>query len=208
MSSSIPAARSRRTFPGIGAVTWEHPADRAALQTLRSVPGAEEVIKKILALLGGERGIRLLFQGNAVRVGPEQFPGIWTLHTEVCTTFDWDDGPRALRLADAVRERRRLRHRRAVHRPQLLGDRAAQRRRGPRAPLARDGARDERPFALPHHRRDPGAHQPRRASGARRDRAAAGPARVPRVVPEVRALQRPRRAARQPGHPRHAAARS
>jgi Zn-dependent protease with chaperone function len=93
MSSSIPAARSRRTFPGIGAVTWEHPADRAALQTLRAVPGAEEVIKKILALVGGERGIRLLFQGNAVRVGPEQYPRIWTLHTEVCTTFDWDTVP-------------------------------------------------------------------------------------------------------------------
>jgi len=93
MSSSIPATRSRRTFPGIGAVTWEHPADRAALQTLRAVPGAEEVIKKILALVGGERGIRLLFQGNAVRVGPEQYPRIWTLHTEVCTTFDWDTVP-------------------------------------------------------------------------------------------------------------------
>lgn len=93
MSSSIPAARSRRTFPGIGAVTWEHPADRAALQTLRAVPGAEEVIKKLLALVGGERGIRLLFQGNAVRVGPEQYPRIWTLHTEVCTTFDWDTVP-------------------------------------------------------------------------------------------------------------------
>ena len=93
MSSSIPAARSRRTFPGIGAVTWEHPADRAALQTLRSVPGAEEVIKKVLAMIGGERGIRLLFQGDAVRVGPEQYPRLWTLHTEVCTTFDWEKVP-------------------------------------------------------------------------------------------------------------------
>lgn len=91
--SGIPAPRSRRTFPGIGAVSWEHPADRAALQTLRAVPGAEEVIKKILAMIGGERGIRLLFQGNAVRVGPEQYPRIWTLHTEVCTTFDWDTIP-------------------------------------------------------------------------------------------------------------------
>src|SRR6185312_7183513 len=37
---------------------------------------------------GGERGIRLLFQGNAVRVGPTQFPKLWQLHTEVTTTFD------------------------------------------------------------------------------------------------------------------------
>jgi Zn-dependent protease with chaperone function len=57
------------------------------------VPGVDEVIRKILALLGGERGIRLLFQGNAVRVGPAQFPRLWHLHTEVCTTFDWPDVP-------------------------------------------------------------------------------------------------------------------
>jgi Zn-dependent protease with chaperone function len=57
------------------------------------VPGVDEVIRKILALLGGERGIRLLFQGNAVRIGPAQFPRLWHLHTEVCTTFDWPDVP-------------------------------------------------------------------------------------------------------------------
>jgi Zn-dependent protease with chaperone function len=91
--TSLPATRSRRTFPEISAVSWEHPADRAALQALRAVPGVDEVIRKILALLGGERGIRLLFQGNAVRVGPAQFPRLWHLHTEVCTTFDWPDVP-------------------------------------------------------------------------------------------------------------------
>jgi Zn-dependent protease with chaperone function len=53
----------------------------------------DEVIRKILALLGGERGIRLLFQGNAVRVGPAQFSRLWHLHTEICTTFDWPDVP-------------------------------------------------------------------------------------------------------------------
>jgi Zn-dependent protease with chaperone function len=91
--TSLPATRPRRTFPEISAVSWEHPADRAALQALRTVPGVDEVIRKILALLGGERGIRLLFQGNAVRVGPAQFPRLWHLHTEVCTTFDWPTVP-------------------------------------------------------------------------------------------------------------------
>jgi Zn-dependent protease with chaperone function len=74
-------------------VSWEHPADRAALQALRAVPGVDEVIRKVLALLGGERGVRLLFQGNAIRVGPSQFPRLWHLHTEVTTTFDWADVP-------------------------------------------------------------------------------------------------------------------
>ena len=90
---TVPAPRPRRTFPEIAAVSWEHPADRAALQTLRSVPGFEEVTRKILGFLGGERGIRLLFQANAVRVGPTQFPKLWTTHVEVCTTFDWPTVP-------------------------------------------------------------------------------------------------------------------
>jgi Zn-dependent protease with chaperone function len=93
MTASVPAPRPRQTFPQIAAVSWEHPADRAALQALRAVPGVDEVIRKVLALLGGERGIRLLFQGNAIRVGPTQFPKLWHMHTEVCTTFDWAVAP-------------------------------------------------------------------------------------------------------------------
>ena len=89
MSTTLPAARPRKAFPQISAVTWEHPADRAALQTLRSVPGVDDVIRRVLALLGGERGIRLLFQGNALRAGATQFPRLWSLHAEVTTTFDW-----------------------------------------------------------------------------------------------------------------------
>lgn len=92
MTTSL-APRPRRALPDIAPVSWEHPADRAALQALRSVPGFEDVIRKILAALGGERGIRLLFQGNAVRVGPNQFPRVWGLHIEVCTTFGWDTVP-------------------------------------------------------------------------------------------------------------------
>ena len=93
MSSSLPSLRPRRTFPGIAPVSWEHPADRAALQSLRTLPGFEDVVKKIIAMLGGERGIRLLFQANAVRVGPTQFPKLWTAHVEMCTTFDWPKVP-------------------------------------------------------------------------------------------------------------------
>jgi Zn-dependent protease with chaperone function len=93
MTSSVPAPRPRQRFPEIAAASWEHPADRAALQTLRAIPGVDELIRKVLAMLGGERGVRLLFQGNAVRVGPAQFPRLWQLHTEVTTTFDWPTVP-------------------------------------------------------------------------------------------------------------------
>jgi Zn-dependent protease with chaperone function len=93
MSTTLPATQSRKAFPQISAVSWEHPADRAALQALRAVPGVDELIRKVLAMLGGERGIRLLFQGNAVRVGPTQFPRLWQLHTDVAATFDWPTVP-------------------------------------------------------------------------------------------------------------------
>lgn len=91
-STGLPAARPRKVLTQIAPVAWEHPADRAALQTLRSVPGFDEVIKKVYGFLG-ERGIRLLFQADAVRVGPKQFPRLHALHTEVCTTLDWDPQP-------------------------------------------------------------------------------------------------------------------
>lgn len=91
--TSLPAPRPRVALPGIAAVAWEHPADRAALQALRAVPGVDEAIRKILGILGGEQGIRLLFQGNAVRVGPNQYPLLWGLHVENCATFGWEKVP-------------------------------------------------------------------------------------------------------------------
>lgn len=90
---TIPAPRPRQRFPEIAAVSWEHPADRAALQALRAVPGFDEVVRKVISFLGGERGIRLLFQGNSVRAGAAQFPKLWTLQTEVAGTFDWPKVP-------------------------------------------------------------------------------------------------------------------
>ena len=90
---SVPAPRPRVAFPQIAGVSWEHPADRAALQAMRAVPGFDDVVRKIIAVLGGERGIRLLFQGNAVRTGPAQFPIAHALLVEIATTFDWPKVP-------------------------------------------------------------------------------------------------------------------
>ncbi len=90
--STLPAARPRKILTQIAPVSWEHPADRAALQTLRSVPGFDQVVKKIVGFFG-ERGIRLLFQANAVRVGPTQFPRMNALYTDVLTSLDWPERP-------------------------------------------------------------------------------------------------------------------
>src|SRR5260370_6089294 len=89
-STSLPPARPRKILTQIAPVAWEHSADRAALQTLRSVPGFDQVVKKGVVLLG-ERGIRLLFQANAVRVGLTQFPRMYALYTDDLTSLDCPD---------------------------------------------------------------------------------------------------------------------
>ncbi|HEY4319880.1 MAG TPA: M48 family metallopeptidase [Gemmatimonadales bacterium] len=91
--TTLPAARPRVSLLDIAPVSWEHPADRAALQALRAIPGLDQIMRKVISLLGGERGIRLLFQGDAIRVGPTQFPMLWALHIENCATFGWGRVP-------------------------------------------------------------------------------------------------------------------
>lgn len=83
---------------GISSTSWEHPADRAALQTLRALPGFDEIVRRIAAIFG-ERGVRNLFLGDAVLVGPTQRPALNALFQEVLATLDWPaDGRPAPRL--------------------------------------------------------------------------------------------------------------
>jgi Zn-dependent protease with chaperone function len=81
-----------RILTQIAPDAWEHAADRAALNALRQVPGFDEAVKRILGFFG-ERGIRLLFQANAVRCGPRQFAKLHGMLGEACTTMDWPDQP-------------------------------------------------------------------------------------------------------------------
>ncbi len=88
--TGVPTDRPRKILTGIAPVSWEHPADRAALQGLRAVPGFDTAVRKILAFIGGEQGIRLIFQANAVKVGPKQFPTLHSMMTEVKASLDWE----------------------------------------------------------------------------------------------------------------------
>jgi Zn-dependent protease with chaperone function len=91
-TTGTPTARPRKILTEIAPDAWEHPADRAALNALRQVPGFDEAVKKIFGFFG-ERGIALLFQANAVRCGPKQFPRLHSLLTEACVTMDWAEQP-------------------------------------------------------------------------------------------------------------------
>jgi len=74
----------------ISSVSWEHPADRAALNTLRAIPGFDEVINRIAGVFT-ERGVRNLFLGDAVLVGPSQRPQMYQMYQEVLEALDWPE---------------------------------------------------------------------------------------------------------------------
>lgn len=76
----------------ISFVAYEHPADRAALNTLRAIPGFDEIVRRIASWFG-ERSARHLFTANAVRTGATQYPKLDRLLTEVLETLDWPTRP-------------------------------------------------------------------------------------------------------------------
>ena len=45
----------RKKLTQIASTAWEHPADRAALNALRSIPGFDQVVRKVAAFFG-EKG--------------------------------------------------------------------------------------------------------------------------------------------------------
>lgn len=71
----------------IGAESWEHPADRAALAALRRIPAFDEVLRRLFGFFG-EKPVRLAFQANAVRVTENQFGWVHAHYEEVLRTLD------------------------------------------------------------------------------------------------------------------------
>jgi Zn-dependent protease with chaperone function len=82
--------RTRRILTEIDPASWEHPADRAALQAVRRIPVFDQVLRTVFGIFG-ERAIRLAFQSNAVRVGPKQYPRLHGLYVEVLKTLDAEE---------------------------------------------------------------------------------------------------------------------
>ncbi|NJD20683.1 MAG: M48 family metallopeptidase [Gemmatimonadetes bacterium] len=83
-------ARARRILTDIAPRSWEHPADKAALQALRRIPVFDEVLRKLVGFFG-EKPVRLAFQANAVRVSANQFPRVHGLYQDVLKTLDAPD---------------------------------------------------------------------------------------------------------------------
>jgi Zn-dependent protease with chaperone function len=80
-------ARTRRVLTDIASRSWEHPADKAALQALRRIPVFDAVLRKLFGFFG-EKPVRLAFQANAVRVSPNQFGEVYKVYRQALKTLD------------------------------------------------------------------------------------------------------------------------
>jgi len=89
---ALPARRPRTVLTQVSSRAWSTPPTARALSALRSIPGFDQVVRKVYGFFG-ERGVRLLFQANAVRVGPTQFPRVHAAFGDVCSTMDWAPRP-------------------------------------------------------------------------------------------------------------------
>jgi Zn-dependent protease with chaperone function len=76
----------------ISARAFEHPADRAATAALASIPGLDQVVRKLIEL-GYERALRGAYLGASVRLGPQQLAETWNLHHQVFRTLDVEAVP-------------------------------------------------------------------------------------------------------------------
>jgi len=96
---------TRVRFPGISPRAYEHPADRGALATLRTVPSFATVLKAV-AGFWKERQYRLIMLGSAIRVGDNQFPTLNRLRNECAETLDLDTVPSLFVYRDAQAQAR------------------------------------------------------------------------------------------------------
>jgi Zn-dependent protease with chaperone function len=83
--------RARR-YPEISSRSYEHPADRAATSALHAIPLLDRLVKRF-GRLGLETRFRQSLLGDAVRLGPDQVPPVWALHTQAAGIMDMAPPP-------------------------------------------------------------------------------------------------------------------
>jgi Zn-dependent protease with chaperone function len=81
-----------RVLAEIDPRSWEHPADRAALNGLRRIPVFDQVLRALFGFFG-EKPLRLAFLSAAVRVSPTQFPRVHQQYVLACRALDVDPPP-------------------------------------------------------------------------------------------------------------------
>jgi Zn-dependent protease with chaperone function len=84
--------KEKRILNDISPRSWEHPADRAALNTLKQIPGLDVILQKLLGIMS-DRAFRLIALASSVRVTERQYPKIYALHKEACSILDVKEMP-------------------------------------------------------------------------------------------------------------------
>lgn len=74
-------------YEDIAPRAWEHPADRAALEALRAVPGFDRVVAGTLGRLN-EWTMRKRMLSDATEVTPDSHPNIWRIYQDVLWALD------------------------------------------------------------------------------------------------------------------------
>jgi len=82
MTTPIP-----RRLAGISPKAYEHPADRAATAALKSIPGLDAVVRKLIEFRY-ERAFRQGLMAASVRIGPDQLPDVWERYDVALETLD------------------------------------------------------------------------------------------------------------------------
>ena len=76
-----------RRLAQISPKAYEHPADRAATAALKSIPGLDAVVRKLIEFRY-ERAFRQGLMAASVRIGPQQLPDVWKRYENVLATLD------------------------------------------------------------------------------------------------------------------------
>jgi Zn-dependent protease with chaperone function len=81
------AKRPIKYLTDISSKAWEHPADRAALNALRQIPGVDELLKLIIGATT-EKSYRLFMLASTVRSSEKQFSKLHKIFLEACARLD------------------------------------------------------------------------------------------------------------------------
>lgn len=92
LNNMAPVKTKRTAFPEISPQAWEHPADRAALNALRKVPGLDTVMRVLIGA-ANERIAYLYHLASAIRVNERQLPRVNNLVLEACHVLDVKEVP-------------------------------------------------------------------------------------------------------------------
>jgi len=81
--------KSHRKFASLNKHDYVHPADSKALAALRTIPGVDSALRKLIKVTG-ESAIRVSLLASAVKVSPKQCPDLYAKLQVACTTLGLD----------------------------------------------------------------------------------------------------------------------